>query len=34
LREARRLQGGALNTQLMFEGLLVSLAAFLRGAPD
>jgi DNA polymerase-3 subunit delta' len=34
LREARRLQGGALNTQLMFERLLVSLAAFLRGAPD
>jgi hypothetical protein len=34
LREARRLQGGALNTQLMFERLLVSLAAFLHGAPD
>jgi DNA polymerase-3 subunit delta' len=33
LREARRLHGGALNTQLMFERLLVSLAAFLRGAP-
>ena len=34
LRDARRLQGGSLNTQLMFERLLVSLAALLRGAPD
>jgi DNA polymerase-3 subunit delta' len=34
LRDARRLQGGALNTQMMFERLLVSLAAFLCGAPD
>jgi DNA polymerase-3 subunit delta' len=34
LREARRLQGGPLNTQLMFERLLISLTAFLRGAPD
>ncbi len=29
LREARRLAGGSLNTQLLFEGLLVSVAAFL-----
>ncbi len=34
LRDARRLQGGSLNTQLMFERLLVSLAALLHGAPD
>ncbi len=34
LREARRLQGGALNAQLMFERLLVSLAALLNGVPD
>ena len=33
LRDARRLHGGALNAQLMFERLLVSLAAFLRSAP-
>lgn len=30
LREARRLAGGSLNLQLLFEGLLVSLAALLR----
>jgi DNA polymerase-3 subunit delta' len=29
LREARRLAGGSLNLQLLFEGLLVSVAAFL-----
>ena len=29
MREARRLAGGSLNTQLLFEGLLVSVAAFL-----
>jgi DNA polymerase-3 subunit delta' len=29
LREARRLAGGSLNMQLLFEGLLVSIAAFL-----
>ena len=34
LRDARRLQGRSLNTQLMFERLLVSLAALLRGAPE
>lgn len=34
LRDARRQQGGPLNAQLMFERLLVSLAALLRGAPD
>jgi hypothetical protein len=32
LRDARRLVGGALNTQLLFEGLTVSLAA-LVGRP-
>jgi len=31
LREARLLAGGALNKQLLFEGLLVSLAAFQNG---
>jgi DNA polymerase III subunit delta' len=34
LRDARRLQGGALNTQLVFERLLVSLAALLHGVPE
>jgi hypothetical protein len=29
MREARRLAGGSLNLQLLFEGLLVSVAAFL-----
>jgi DNA polymerase-3 subunit delta' len=29
LREARQLAGGSLNLQLLFEGLLVSIAAFL-----
>ncbi len=32
LRDARRLVGGSLNTQLLFEGLLVSLAALLGNA--
>lgn len=32
LREARRQHGGPLNAQLVFERLLVSLAALLRGA--
>ncbi len=32
LRDARRLVGGSLNTQLLFEALLVSLAALLCGA--
>ena len=32
LRDARRLVGGSLNTQLLFEALLVSLAALLGGA--
>lgn len=32
LRDARRLVGGSLNTQLLFEGLLVSLAALLGSA--
>jgi DNA polymerase-3 subunit delta' len=32
LREARRLAGSSLNMQLLFEGLLVSVAAFLAGA--
>lgn len=31
LRDARRLVGGSLNTQLLFEGLLVSLAALVGG---
>jgi len=34
LRDAQRPQAGSLNAQLMFERLLVSLAALLRGAPD
>ena len=34
LRDAQRPQAGSLNTQLMFERLLVSLAALLHGAPD
>lgn len=34
LREARVLVGGALNTQLLFEGLLVSLAAFAGGGAE
>ncbi|MGH8130039.1 MAG: hypothetical protein ACRES3_04200 [Steroidobacteraceae bacterium] len=33
LRDARRLISGALNTQLLFEGLLVSLAALLGKPP-
>ncbi len=32
LRDARRLVGGSLNTQLLFEGMLVSLAELLTGA--
>jgi DNA polymerase-3 subunit delta' len=32
LRDARRLVGGSLNTQLLFEALLVTLAALLGGA--
>jgi hypothetical protein len=32
LREARRLAGSSLNMQLLFEGLLVSVAAFLAEA--
>jgi DNA polymerase-3 subunit delta' len=32
LRDARRLVGGSLNTQLLFEALLVALAALLCGA--
>ncbi len=31
LREARRLLGGSLNTQLLIEGLLVALSALVRG---
>jgi DNA polymerase III subunit delta' len=34
LREAQRPQASSLNAQLMFERLLVSLAALLGGAPD
>jgi DNA polymerase-3 subunit delta' len=34
LRDARRQVGGSLNTQLLFEGLTVSLAAWLGRAPD
>jgi DNA polymerase-3 subunit delta' len=34
LRDARRLAGGSLNTQLLFEGLLVPLAALLGSAAD
>ena len=34
LREARQLVGGSLNTQLMFEGLLVSLGGLLGGGVD
>ncbi len=34
LREARRLVGSSLVTQLLFEGLLVSLAALLGGGPS
>ncbi len=33
LRDARRLVGGSLNTQLLFEGLLVTLAALLDKPP-
>ncbi|MGQ0429433.1 MAG: hypothetical protein ACT4UQ_05845, partial [Gammaproteobacteria bacterium] len=32
LRDARRLAGSTLNMQLLFEGLLVSVAAFLADA--